>query len=65
MRSEAQKAADKRYSAKKIEREKTLVFRTRKEEAEEISSIIDNSGLSKIGFLRAAIAAYQRGEWKP
>lgn len=57
-RSEAQKAADKRYREKNHGRERTLMFKLKKEEADYFDHIIRQAGMTKADFLRMSIKNY-------
>lgn len=61
MRTEAQKAADKRYATKNKNAQKTIGFRLPTAEAEAIEAAIAQSGLSKVAFLRRAVIAFEKG----
>ena len=51
-RSEAQKAADKRYREKVQEQYERFVVNMKKEECEAICEAIKESGMTKVDFLR-------------
>ncbi len=61
-RSEAQKAADKRY-AEKVRAEKRyeqFVVNLKKDEYERICAAIESSGMSKADFIRWAVAQLKK-----
>lgn len=55
MRSEAQKAADKRYAEKTKDKHKQFAVNLKVDEYEAITAAIEAAGLSKADFLRWAI----------
>ena len=55
MRSEAQKAADKRYAEKTKDKYKQFAVNLKIDEYEEITAAIEDAGLSKADFLRWAV----------
>lgn len=61
MRSEAQKAADKRYQAKAGHRYKCFIVHLLPDELERMSDVIRRSGMSKADFLRWAIQVLEGG----
>ena len=54
-RSEAQKAADKRYREKTQDRYEHFVVNLKREECERISAAIKAAGMTKADFLRRAV----------
>ena len=54
-RSEAQRAADKKYAEKIKDKHKHFGVNLTVEEYDRISAIIDKSGMSKADFLRWAV----------
>ena len=58
-RTEAQKAADKRYYKKNPNRAKNIVFRFSAQEAEKIDNYLNSINSSKVDFLRNAISAHK------
>ena len=54
MRTEAQKAADRRYNEKTKGRVVTWATALKREEAEEVDKVIKEAGLSKAEFIRRA-----------
>lgn len=58
-RSEAQKAADKRYATKNKNKYEHFVVHLKPEEYENISSAIETAGMSKADFLRWAVKQLQ------
>lgn len=58
-RSEAQKAADKRYAEKNKDKYKQFAVNLQIEEYESISSAIEAAGMSKADFLRWAVKQLQ------
>ena len=54
-RSEAQKAADKRYREKTQDRYEHFVVNLKREECETLSSAIKAAGRTKAAFLRRAV----------
>lgn len=58
-RSEAQKAADKRYKETHKKDFVTWTTKFRTEEAEEIDGVIKSSGMSKAEFIRWAVGVYK------
>lgn len=54
MRSEAQKAADKRYQAQNQNKYKTFIVHLPPEEYKRISATIKRAGMSKAKFIRWA-----------
>lgn len=54
-RSEAQRAADKRYKEKNKGKERNISFCFTREEADKIEKAIAETGLSKADFLRRAV----------
>lgn len=61
MRSEAQKAADKRYQAKARHRYKCFIVHLLPNELEHMSDLIRRSGMSKADFLRWAVKILDGG----
>ena len=59
-RSEAQKAADKKYTEKIKGKHKSFAVNLKSDEYERIVTIIDNAGLSKADFIRWAAAQLQK-----
>jgi hypothetical protein len=58
-RSEAQKAADKRYKETHKGEFVTWTTKFRTEQADEIDEVIRASGMSKAEFIRWAVAKYK------
>lgn len=54
-RSEAQKAADKRYAAKVQNKYEHFIVHLLPDEYEKINNVIKSAGLSKADFLRWAV----------
>ncbi len=59
-RSEAQKAADKRYREKVQEQYERFVVNMKKEECEAICEAIKESGMTKVDFLRWAVSELEK-----
>lgn len=59
VRSEAQKAADKRYAEKHKGSFVTWTTKFRTGEAREIDGVIKQSGMSRADFIRWAVARYK------
>ena len=61
-RSEAQKAADKKYAKKIQGKYEQFVVNFKPEELAEINAIIAASGMSKAGFIRWAAEQLKKNE---
>lgn len=62
-RSEAQKAADKRYREAHKDDLKKWATWFKPEEVKEIDGVIKSSGMSKAEFIRQAVEAYKQGKF--